>query len=316
LRPDFTLTFWPRSVSKLAAEAENLISRVHFDAKYRADISSIFGYDDDMDEDERADERRSTYKRADILKMHAYRDAIRRAEGAYVIYPGTEHRVFRKYHELLPGLGAFSLRPLHLAEGINSLKEFIREICTHLSDRISQRERRSYVNFQLKKEQPPDPLLADVPELRSFKRQDGSSYSGRRAPPFRQSAILLSLSEETAIWCFQRSSFPLSVSTLRPSRRFMLSAELILVRREQDVRIRSFDVVDIEFMNVEQLRGEGWPAELRIGDYFAIIRGREDVELSSSALNRLQAADVEKLFREPVGHCYLDDVLRLTTSGT
>ena len=44
--------------------------------------------------------------------MHAYRDAIRRSAGAYVIYPGDEERTpFMEHHEVLPGLGAFPLRP-------------------------------------------------------------------------------------------------------------------------------------------------------------------------------------------------------------
>jgi hypothetical protein len=46
-----------------------------------------------------------------MLKMHAYRDAIWRSAGAYVIYPGTAQDPIRMYHEILPGLGAFALRP-------------------------------------------------------------------------------------------------------------------------------------------------------------------------------------------------------------
>ena len=50
---------------------------------------------------------------ADLLKMHAYRDAIRRTSGAYVLYPGGDEAPTRhaQYHEVLPGLGAFVLRP-------------------------------------------------------------------------------------------------------------------------------------------------------------------------------------------------------------
>ena len=40
--------------------------------------------------------------------MHAYKDAIRRTGGAYILYPG-ESEEWRKigFHEVIPGLGAF-----------------------------------------------------------------------------------------------------------------------------------------------------------------------------------------------------------------
>ena len=49
---------------------------------------------------EKAEQRAGNYKRADLLKMHAYRDAIRRSAGAYVLYPGSEkeHSPFRWFH--------------------------------------------------------------------------------------------------------------------------------------------------------------------------------------------------------------------------
>ena len=41
-----------------------------------------------MDEDD--DERQGNFKRADLYKMHAYRDAIDSARTAWVLYPGSE----------------------------------------------------------------------------------------------------------------------------------------------------------------------------------------------------------------------------------
>ena len=45
--------------------------------------------------------------------MHAYRDAVRRTAGAYVLYPGKpgDGQKFAGFHEVLPGLGAFAIRP-------------------------------------------------------------------------------------------------------------------------------------------------------------------------------------------------------------
>ena len=114
-RPDYTLTIWPGDIASEEAEREELITHIHFDAKYR--IEQLFLRDntnknndevsDDLSEMKREEER-GTYKRADLLKMHAYKDAIRRTGGAYILYPGTENQVIHGFHEIIPGL--FRLR--------------------------------------------------------------------------------------------------------------------------------------------------------------------------------------------------------------
>src|SRR5262249_41674130 len=90
-------------------------------------------------------------KYADLLKMHAYRDAIRRTVGAYVLYPGSaankeSHREFHEFHEILPGLGAFAVRPNAdgAPEGIDGLSRFLDHVIEHLSNRTTPRERVSY----------------------------------------------------------------------------------------------------------------------------------------------------------------------------
>ena len=52
---------------------------IHFDAKYKLDINS------------------ETFKNEDIVKMHAYKDAIVGTIGAYVIYPGEKKKIYRIY---------------------------------------------------------------------------------------------------------------------------------------------------------------------------------------------------------------------------
>ena len=83
-------------------------------------------------------------KRDDLNKMHAYRDAIRSSAGAYILYPGDEKRApYRAFHEILPGLGAFPLRPSVSgeAEGVSEIQAFLNDILDHVSDQASQHER-------------------------------------------------------------------------------------------------------------------------------------------------------------------------------
>ena len=69
-----------------------------FDAKFRihglADVG--FGADDKDADDPKTEERARTFKRADIYKMHAYRDAIPEARSVWILYPGGEFRFFGK----------------------------------------------------------------------------------------------------------------------------------------------------------------------------------------------------------------------------
>jgi hypothetical protein len=146
LHPDYTLTFWPEGLSEAEAERRELLAHVHFDAKYRVeDIEGLFGADGTDDADEEAD---GNYKRQDLLKMHAYRDAIKRSQGAYVLYPGrmSAPAKFRGFHEILPGLGAFAITPDEngAAQGLEPLEAFLDEVLAHLCNRTTAQERASY----------------------------------------------------------------------------------------------------------------------------------------------------------------------------
>jgi uncharacterized protein len=83
-----------------------------FDAKYRLDRFDVTENDSDDDS--------ATYKRADLYKMHTYRDAISGLRLAFVVYPGTEFVFFErsgaKRNEpmsiaIADGVGAVPLRP-------------------------------------------------------------------------------------------------------------------------------------------------------------------------------------------------------------
>ena len=146
LHPDYTLTFWPEDLSEAEAERQELLVHVHFDAKYRVeDIEGLFGAEGADDAD---DEVEGNYKRQDLLKMHAYRDAIKRSQGAYVLYPGRANAAvkLKGFHEILPGLGAFGVAPDEngVAQGLESLEKFLDEVLAHLGNRTTAQERVSY----------------------------------------------------------------------------------------------------------------------------------------------------------------------------
>ncbi|WP_419939456.1 DUF2357 domain-containing protein [Candidatus Palauibacter sp.] len=84
LRPDITLR---------VPEGPNRGLHV-LDAKFRVQTLGDAGLERDDDPAEKASERRGDFKRGDIYKMHAYRDAIPNAHSVWILYPGTEFRFF------------------------------------------------------------------------------------------------------------------------------------------------------------------------------------------------------------------------------
>jgi len=165
LRPDYTLTVWPYEINEEEAEKEELIVHIHFDAKYKVEkFQEIFSDKVQLDE-EKEEQRKGTYKRADLLKMHAYRDAIRRTAGAYVLYPGDDRSHTKKgFHEIVPGLGAFAIRPSRIDNGVAELKAFLNEITFHLQNRASQREKMALRTFETYKDKNITDLNEPLPE--------------------------------------------------------------------------------------------------------------------------------------------------------
>jgi len=152
MRPDYTLTFWTSGLDLDNAEKDELVVHVHFDAKYRVQkITEIVGSDYDDLNAEKEENKKGVYKRADLLKMHAYKDAIRRTAGAYVLYPGESNNSFqpRGFHEIIPGLGAFAVRPSKVDNGTSELKKFLETIAEHLMNRASQREKLSFHTYDV-----------------------------------------------------------------------------------------------------------------------------------------------------------------------
>lgn len=165
MRPDYTLSIWPFGISSEEAEVEELIVHIHFDAKYKVEsISEVFGTEEDF-QNEKEEQRKGTFKRADLLKMHSYKDAIRRTAGSYVLYPGKDVPYKKSgFHEIIPGLGAFSIRPSKNNNGCAELTHFIEDVVQHFMNRTSQRERISFKTYEVFKKNNSTSLLVSLPE--------------------------------------------------------------------------------------------------------------------------------------------------------
>jgi predicted component of viral defense system (DUF524 family) len=140
-KPDYTLALFPASyANETDAAQEGKIAYLHFDAKYRAEnFKMIFGEDSaDLDDEKEEGKATATYKRGDLLKMHTYNDAVRQTAGSYVLYPGTDAAArIKKFHEILPGVGAFVLKP-DRPECREALKEFLMDVFRHQADQFTQ----------------------------------------------------------------------------------------------------------------------------------------------------------------------------------
>lgn len=147
LRPDYTVSIWRAGATEAEAEADGSIAHLHFDAKYRLDeFDSVFCLENDNSAlDELGGDlqslanavAKSSPKATDLLKMHAYKDAIRRSVGSFVLYPGTESIRWSEYHELLPGLGAFVVKP---GKGGQVLTQFLADFLYHYASGSIQQQ--------------------------------------------------------------------------------------------------------------------------------------------------------------------------------
>lgn len=101
LRPDFTLISTYKDCKRI----------ILFDSKYKLVVPDTNQYvdDDDLKDTE--------CMRADIYKMHTYRDAIYSSLGSYVLYPGNTSHWYTKIlyadskEEDMPSVGAIPLAP-------------------------------------------------------------------------------------------------------------------------------------------------------------------------------------------------------------
>ena len=158
-RPDYTIAIYPEYYSgELNGEKQAIndgaVSYIHFDAKYRiTDLTAFVGRNESgrmMEEEEeliedKTEEVTNTYRRGDLLKMHTYNDAIRRTIGSYVLYPGTgapaKTAAYMMYDEILPGVGAFAIRPGNAGQSEEELKDFITSLIDAKEKNVSRLNR-------------------------------------------------------------------------------------------------------------------------------------------------------------------------------
>ena len=170
MRPDCSLLVTP------SGGITDQTTWLHFDAKYRVkDLQDIIKVAaDEATEDTEAGTGKVALPE-DLLKMHAYRDAIRRSAGAYVLYPGTDDAASQelpKYHEVVPGIGAFVMRPTSNGEaavmGASALREFLDNVLDHCASQGTSRERARFwehESYQGWEGAPPEQRLAFSPLL-------------------------------------------------------------------------------------------------------------------------------------------------------
>lgn len=268
MRPDYTISLWPADFSATEAEAQELMVHVHFDAKYRIDnIEQLFGRDDaELDaamaaadlNDEKQEQKLGRYKRADLLKMHAYRDAIRRTQGAYVLYPGDVPQRWQGYHEILPGLGAFPIKP---GNGDGVLTKFIQDVVTHACDRATARERQSYHVYQVQEAPAPYAVLHKLPE-----KEVGIA---RRAPPMAETHVLIGWYKDKSHleWVLKSGLYNFRMDVERGSLRLkpeVSGAQYLLLHSHKGATSPSLLRVSKEGPRVlsrDALKAKGYPGE-------------------------------------------------------
>lgn len=150
MRPDCSVRIRPEGSTPSRVPTQELEVWLHFDAKYRVD-NLLAQLTPAPDSDELSVESTASggANRDDLLKMHAYRDAISRTAGAYVLYPGSEIKDIRRhpgFKEVLPGLGAFPLRPSSdgLSASSKALDQFLSDVLTHVASQVTRDERHRF----------------------------------------------------------------------------------------------------------------------------------------------------------------------------
>ncbi|RLA24414.1 MAG: hypothetical protein DRQ61_01045 [Gammaproteobacteria bacterium] len=269
MRPDYTLSLWPKAFSETEAEEQELIVHVHFDAKYKVEgLEYLTSSDDGLNDHERmsilnaekSNQKRGDYKRADLLKMHAYKDAIRRTVGAYLLYPGTADYQRRGFHEVIPGLGAFPVSPSENSSGIEAVGDFIREVAEHFSNRASQREQLTYHQYAIHKKVKVTKVHEIMPEYLT------STTKIRPQPPSESAVLIGFYNSDQEAWIKDKGLYNIRLDSkgLKLFGVKEAGAKYLLLRGKG--QFESGDIWQItskapELVSQSDLRGKGYPRD-------------------------------------------------------
>jgi Uncharacterized conserved protein len=278
MRPDYTLSIWPADFSVDEAETQEVMVHVHFDAKYKVehlfDIlgKNQFDSEKEMDE-EKIENNKGIYKRADLLKMHAYKDAIRRTSGAYVLYPGNEKYSRTGFHEILPGLGAFPINPSRTDNGTTELKKFIQDVVNQFINRASQQERMSYHTYDILRGKDNLKLNEKMPE----------KYGTQRTLPPNEISVLVGFckSEQHYKWIKRNGLYNARMESGRGSVRLeplMAGARYLLLHKEGDpVSGDLWKITETgpKIFSKERLKGLSYPEPSQ--DYYLVYEVSKEI---------------------------------------
>jgi predicted component of viral defense system (DUF524 family) len=295
MRPDYSLTI--SAAGDEPAYFEPVI--LHFDAKYRINqVSELFGQliaaEQRSEQDLEEISLRGGVKRADLLKMHAYRDAIRRSVGAYVLYPGNndvtgEASCYTEYRELLPGIGAFSFRPSNDGDpvGARVLRAFLDQVLDHLAGRLSRHERGRY-------------WIQETYVRNQISQQSASVFAIGR--PRADTTVLLGYVKSAKHWAWIQERMTYNVRTegrrggVSSNADILYSQLLVLYAPSIDVVALARIVSAPERISQSMIRATGYPEP--VSDYLCV---QIAALMTEPLLGGVTAADIGRLAQELSG---------------
>jgi hypothetical protein len=294
VQPDYTVSIWPAEFSKAEAERCEVMVHVHFDAKYRVEsVQTMFGKEEDdeliQDRAQTETSRSTAAKYSDLLKMHAYRDAIRRTAGAYVLYPGNpgdgkrfEEFDLSKFHEILPGLGAFAIRPRAdgTADGMQELSRFLDDVIEHLANRATERERVSFYQAESYRVQEA-PVSYGALQL---DERDGLSESKRALPPADHFVVVAWYDSQAQLdWTRKTGQVTVRLGdrpgTWRVPPEFASARHVLLRSHDRTIAAGLWKLADNEpgykIFTADDLNRAGYPSGAS-GEIYAVFKVEED----------------------------------------
>lgn len=235
--------------------------------------------------EEKEENRKGIYKNVDLLKMHAYKDAIRRTGGAYVLYPGDTSTKKKGFHEIIPGLGAFPVRPSKTDDGTSELKEFILDVINHFVNRASQREKMAYRTYDVYKNKP----------LKENEVNDllPETYGVNRNLIPDDTFVLVGFYEKVNLkWILNSGLYNARAEDVRGSLRLgseVAGARYLLLHTTGEIKTdRLFEITEAgpRVFSMQRLIEKGYPSELHHNHYLVYnIKKVTDKELMNQKWN-------------------------------